>query len=166
LYLGRSRAIEQRQKGFASAHSPFWKKQKQERFLRQSQGKDSREPVAIRTNQTIQRARSRAKAFFKAVAWRKQQEAHSHSRKPSHPKSKIKSVKSSLRQEETDDPSVEVPNIPKTDTPLSPLDRLKSTSTSQKDQTGVQSHQKNQTGSRTEPPQAQNAIEEQVIAGW
>jgi putative addiction module CopG family antidote len=61
-YFERSRAIKQRKKEFAIAHNPFWKKQK--RFLRQSQGKDSREPVAIRTNQTIQRARSRAKAFY------------------------------------------------------------------------------------------------------
>jgi len=62
--LGRSRAIEQGQKAFAIAHNPFWKKQKQERFLRQSQGEDSRKPIAIRANQAVQRARSRAKAFF------------------------------------------------------------------------------------------------------
>jgi hypothetical protein len=33
-------------------------------FLRQSQDEDSRKPIAIRANQAIQRARSRAKAFY------------------------------------------------------------------------------------------------------
>ena len=40
-------------KEFAIAHNPFWKKQKQERFLRQSHGEDSRKPIAIRANQAI-----------------------------------------------------------------------------------------------------------------
>ena len=112
--LGRSRAIEQGQKAFAIAHNPFWKKQKQERFLRQSQGKDSRKPIANHTDQAIQRARSRAKAFFKAVAWRRQQETHSHSHKPSHQRARaLKAVYA--KGERTI--LVEIPNIPKTDTP-------------------------------------------------
>ena len=47
---------------FAIAHNAFWKKQDQEqkRFLRRSQGEDSSKPIANRTNQAIQRARSRA----------------------------------------------------------------------------------------------------------
>jgi hypothetical protein len=44
--------------------------------------------VRYRSQPVLEKAR--AKAFFKAVAWRRQQEAHSHPRKPSHPKSKIK----------------------------------------------------------------------------
>jgi hypothetical protein len=63
---------QQKAKGreFAIAQDSIWKKQDQEqkRFLRRSYGEDSRKPVAIHANQAIQRARSRAKAFFKAVA--------------------------------------------------------------------------------------------------
>jgi len=47
---------------FAIAQDPIWKKQDQEqkRFLRRSHGEDSRKPIPIRTDQAIQRARSRA----------------------------------------------------------------------------------------------------------
>ena len=38
-------------------------KKKKKRFLRRSQGEGSRKPMANRTDQAIQRARSRAKAF-------------------------------------------------------------------------------------------------------
>jgi hypothetical protein len=50
-----------------------------------------RKGVRYRSQPVSEKARSRAKAFFKAVAWRRQQETHSQSHKPSHPKSKIKS---------------------------------------------------------------------------
>jgi len=125
-HLERSRAIEQGQKAFAIAHNPFWKKQKQERFLRQSHGEDSRKPIAIRTDQAIQRARSRAKAFFKTVAWRRQQETHSHSHRPSHPKRKIKSVKSGLRQGGNEQSLLKFPPSQK-QTPPPPFDKLKPT---------------------------------------
>ena len=49
-------------KGVRYRSQPFWKMQDQEqkRFLRLSHGEDSRKPIAIRANQAIQRARSRA----------------------------------------------------------------------------------------------------------
>jgi hypothetical protein len=72
-------------------------------LLRQSHGEDSRKPIAISANQAIQRARSRAKAFFKAVARRRQQETHSHQRKPSHPKEQDQEQKR-FTPRGTDDP--------------------------------------------------------------
>ena len=60
--MANSKSNQKRREGFAIAQDPFRKKQDQEqkRFLRRSHGEDSRKPIAIRTNQAIQRARSRA----------------------------------------------------------------------------------------------------------
>ena len=60
--MANSQSNQKRREEFAIAHNPFRKKQDQEqkRFLRRSHGEVSREPVAIHTNQVIQRARSRA----------------------------------------------------------------------------------------------------------
>ena len=73
-----------------------------------------RKGVRYRSRLNLEKARSRAKAFFKAVAWRRQQETHSHSHKPSHQRARaLKAVYA--KGERTI--LVEIPNIPKTDTP-------------------------------------------------
>jgi hypothetical protein len=123
-------------------------------LLRQSQGEDSRKPIAIRANQAIQRARSRAKAFFKAVARRRQQETHSHSHRSSHQRARSRALKAVYAKKKRTI-LVEISNIPKK-RPPPPLDRLKSTG-KPKRSTMSANPSKNHAGSLTEPLQARNA---------
>jgi len=123
---------------FASRHPcTYGKKPDQQRLIRRQSRRpmrmanrrainSERKGVRYRSQPVSEKARSRAKAFFKAVAWRRQQEAHSHSRKPSRQRARSRALKAVYAKGEQTI-LVEIPNIPKSRHAPPPLDRLKQT---------------------------------------
>jgi hypothetical protein len=66
----------------------------------------------------------KARALFKAVAWRRQQETHSHSHKSSHQRARSRALKAVYTKGKRTI-LVEIPNIPKSKHTPPPFDKLK-----------------------------------------
>jgi hypothetical protein len=109
----------------------------------------------------LEKARSGAKALFKAVARRRQQETHSHSRRSSHQRARSRALKAVYAKRERTI-LVETPNIPKTDIPVAPR-QAKTDRQAKQIKQECQAIKKTTQEAATEPLQASNAIEQQGL---